>query len=73
MHYSVFSAKLLVRIYAIGMLTLWYTYADINCCYISDQMGNKGAFITLTTDLKPKFTSYDAVVSPVWRGAFDCI
>lgn len=32
-------------------------------CYFSDQMGNKGAFITLTTDLKPKFTSYDAVVS----------
>ena len=32
--------------------------------HFSDTMGNKGAFITLTApDLKPKFTSYDAVVS----------
>ena len=29
----------------------------------SDQMGNKGAFITLTKDLKPEFTVYEAVVS----------
>ncbi len=29
----------------------------------SDQMGNKGAFITMGADLKPNFTSYDAVVS----------
>lgn len=31
----------------------------------SDTMHNKGAFITLKggTDLKPKFTTYDAVVS----------
>ena len=29
----------------------------------SDQMGNKGAFITLDKTLKPKFTSYAAVVS----------
>ena len=29
----------------------------------SDQMGNNGAFITLTKDLKPEFTSYEAVVS----------
>ena len=29
----------------------------------SDQMGNKGAFITLYEDLKPNFTSFDAVVS----------
>ena len=28
-------------------------------------MGNKGAFITLTNDLKPKFTTYEAVVSSV--------
>ncbi len=28
-------------------------------------MGNKGAFITLTRDLKPKYTTYDAVVSSV--------
>ena len=29
-------------------------------------MGNKGAFITLTApDLKPKFTSYEAVVSVI--------
>ena len=36
-------------------------------CVHSDSMGNQGAFITLTggTDLKPKFTSYDAVVSPL--------
>jgi hypothetical protein len=26
-------------------------------------MGNKGAFITLGSDLKPNFTTYDAVVS----------
>jgi hypothetical protein len=26
-------------------------------------MGNKGAFITLGSDLKPSFTTYDAVVS----------
>ena len=26
-------------------------------------MGNKGAFITLTKDLKPEFTVYEAVVS----------
>ena len=26
-------------------------------------MGNKGAFITLSTDLKPQFTTYEAVVS----------
>lgn len=29
----------------------------------SDQMGNKGAFITLTKDLTPNFTSFSAVVS----------
>lgn len=26
-------------------------------------MGNKGAFITMGSDLKPNFTTYDAVVS----------
>ena len=36
----------------------------ILCCH-SDQMGNKGAFITLTKDLKPQFTTYEAVVSLV--------
>lgn len=29
-----------------------------------DQMGNKGAFITMGPDLKPNFTSYDAVPHP---------
>ncbi|XP_065655533.1 serine/threonine-protein phosphatase 5 isoform X2 [Hydra vulgaris] len=29
-----------------------------------DQMGNKGAFITLRTDLKPVFTTYEAVPHP---------
>ncbi|EDQ85142.1 uncharacterized protein MONBRDRAFT_38966 [Monosiga brevicollis MX1] len=29
-----------------------------------DQMGNKGAFITLTKDLEPKFTQFDAVWHP---------
>ncbi|XP_062498876.1 serine/threonine-protein phosphatase 5-like, partial [Corticium candelabrum] len=29
-----------------------------------DQMGNKGAFITMTSDLKPQFTTYDAVPHP---------
>lgn len=29
-----------------------------------DQMGNKGAFITLTKELKPQFTTYDAVPHP---------
>ncbi|CAI8006991.1 Serine/threonine-protein phosphatase 5 [Geodia barretti] len=29
-----------------------------------DQMGNKGAFITLSTDLKPQFTTYEAVPHP---------
>ncbi|XP_064394815.1 serine/threonine-protein phosphatase 5-like [Halichondria panicea] len=29
-----------------------------------DQMGNKGAFITLTKDLKPEFTVYEAVPHP---------
>ena len=29
----------------------------------SDQMGNKGAFITLDNTLKPKFTTFAAVVS----------
>ena len=28
----------------------------------SDQMGNKGAFITLTKDLKPNFTTFSEVV-----------
>ena len=28
----------------------------------SDQMGNKGAFITMGSDLKPNFTTYEAVV-----------
>ena len=28
-------------------------------------MGNKGAFITMGSDVKPNFTSYDAVVSHV--------
>ena len=31
-------------------------------CRHSDQMGNKGAFITLGKDLKPQFTTYEAVV-----------
>ena len=29
----------------------------------SDQMGNKGAFITLKEDIKPVFTTFEAVVS----------
>lgn len=29
-----------------------------------DQMGNKGAFITMGSDVKPNFTSYDAVPHP---------
>eukprot|EP01137_Pigoraptor_chileana_P027038 Opistho-2@9129 len=29
-----------------------------------DQMGNKGAFITMTSDMKPNFTSFDAVPHP---------
>ena len=29
----------------------------------SDEMGNKGAFITMGTDTKPNYTTYDAVVS----------
>jgi serine/threonine-protein phosphatase 5 len=29
-----------------------------------DQMGNKGAFITLSRDLKPQFTTYEAVPHP---------
>ncbi|RDD38500.1 Serine/threonine-protein phosphatase 5 [Trichoplax sp. H2] len=29
-----------------------------------DQMGNKGAYITLTSNLKPKYTSYEAVPHP---------
>ena len=29
----------------------------------SDQMGNKGAFITMGVDMKPNYTTYDAVVS----------
>ena len=33
-------------------------------CVYSDTMGNKGAFVTLQGgDLKPNFTSYEAVVS----------
>ena len=32
------------------------------CCCVSDQMGNKGAFITMSSDLKPNFTTYEAVV-----------
>ena len=28
----------------------------------SDQMGNKGAFIVLNEDLKPNYTTYEAVV-----------
>lgn len=36
---------------------------NIFFCF-SDQMGNKGAFITLDgKTMKPKFTTYDAVVS----------
>ena len=31
-------------------------------CFYSDQMGNKGAFITLGKDLVPHFTSFEAVV-----------
>lgn len=29
-----------------------------------DQMGNKGAFITMSSDLKPNFTTYEAVLHP---------
>ena len=29
-------------------------------------MGNKGAFITMGTDLKPNYTTYDAVVSLIF-------
>ena len=32
-------------------------------CFHSDQMGNKGAYVTLTRDLRPQFTTYEAVVS----------
>ncbi|XP_071962945.1 serine/threonine-protein phosphatase 5-like [Antedon mediterranea] len=32
-----------------------------------DQMGNKGAFITMSSDLEPKFTSYEAVPHPKIR------
>ena len=42
--------------------------ADVCCAvglpfWCSDQMGNKGAFITLKEDCKPVFTEFDAVVS----------
>ena len=33
--------------------------------FVSDQMGNKGAFITLTKELEPKFATYEAVVSKI--------
>lgn len=39
----------------------WVT--NIFAC--SDQMGNKGAFITMGSDVKPNFTTYDAVVSSI--------
>lgn len=31
-------------------------------------MGNKGAFVNMGSDLKPNFTTYDAVVSKAPRG-----
>ena len=31
---------------------------------VSDQIGNKGAFITLKEDIKPEFTTFDAVPHP---------
>lgn len=44
-----------------------FTKANVNAnepfFVFSDTMGNQGAFITLTgKDMKPKFTSYEAVV-----------
>jgi hypothetical protein len=33
----------------------------------SDQMGNKGAFITFESDMVPHFTSFDAVPHPTVR------
>ena len=38
-------------------------YNHVCGIHFSDQMGNKGAFITLTKDLTPSFTSFSAVVS----------
>ena len=44
--------------YLIKLVTLLYLM------FVSDTMGNKGAFISITgDDLTPKFTSYDSVVS----------
>lgn len=34
-------------------------------CFHSDQMGNKGAYITLGPDMKPQFTTYEAVVNHI--------
>ena len=44
--------------------TFLYPFPYLTWVYFnSDEMGNKGAFITMGTDTKPNYTTYDAVVS----------
>ena len=51
---------IIVRAYELRCLDVSSNEVFIFC---SDQMGNKGAFITMGPDAKPNFTTYDAVVS----------
>ena len=45
-------------------LQLFILYFSLSfSLFNSDEMGNKGAFITMGTDTKPNYTTYDAVVS----------
>lgn len=46
-------------------MVITFTICNILC--FSDTMGNKGAFITMKgKDMKPNFTTYDAVVSIIY-------
>ena len=61
MHDCLLSSQLLVRQWCNDditcRVTIWsHPFAP------SDQMGNKGAYITFSRDLQPEFTTYEAVV-----------
>lgn len=50
--------------YLCKFFILYFFFYPLTWVYFnSDEMGNKGAFITMGTDTKPNYTTYDAVVS----------
>ena len=61
MYYCLLSSQLLVRQWCNDDI-IYHVIIWPHPLTLSDQMGNKGAYITFSRDLQPEFTTYEAVV-----------